>query len=234
VRTYPNSARLNDYAGSLSYFAGVQALGRAGTADAAPADFATAATYLARAVAIRGSFLDVDAPLGMAEYRLGQYEAALPHLQQALVFTTYRNDALEMIADSYQQLHQPARAIDVFKQIDDEGIQDPAAWFELGNDAASRGDDAASIQYFEKYVATTPDNVAAYFNIGRAENRLRDYAGSLASAEHCVSLGPAPRVQADCLLLEADDLARTGRRDLAMAAFEKARAIDPTNPLIKR
>jgi tetratricopeptide (TPR) repeat protein len=234
VRTYPNSARLNDFAGSLHYFAGTQLMGHGDMPPAASTAFAEAVTYLTRAVAIRGSFVDIDAPLGMAEYRLGQYETAVPHLEQALAFTDYRDEALEMMADSLEQLHQPGRAIDLFKQIDAEGILDPPAWFALGNDAASRGDDAASIQYFRKFLAATPDNVAAHFNIGRAQNRLGDYAASLASAERCVALAGTPRVQADCLLLEADDFVRTGRRDEAMAAFEKARAIDPTNPLIKR
>jgi tetratricopeptide (TPR) repeat protein len=234
VQTYPHSARLNDFAGNLNYFAGERIFERDGMVADASSALTNATIYLTRAVAIRGTFLDLDAPLGLAEYRLGDYTAAIPHLEQALAFTTYRSQALETMAEAYTALHDADQATKLFKQIDAEGLQYPPAWFALGNEAASRGDDVASIRYFQRFLDARPDNMAAYFNLGKAENRQGDYVQSLAAAERCIALKPAPRVEADCLVLSADDLARTGHREEALQRFERARAIDPTNPLIKR
>jgi tetratricopeptide (TPR) repeat protein len=172
--------------------------------------------------------------LGMAEYRLKQYREAIPHLQQALDFPDFRPQALGMMADAYAQLGMPAQAMEVYRKIDGEGVADPQALFQLGNDAAARGDDDASIQYFQRFLAAVPDNPAAHFNLASSLFRKHDYTNSLQAAERCVALSATPQVQASCLLLAADNLVATGRREEAFAHFEKARALDPNNPRIKR
>jgi hypothetical protein len=225
VSTYPNSARLNNFLGNMYYFAGDRLFVQQRDPDTAAADFANAKQYLLRGLAIHDEFQDLHAVLGMAEYRLKQYREAIPHLERSLAFTNYRTSALEMMADCYEQLQMPARALELFKQIDAEGIQYPTAWFELGNDAAARGDDAASIRYFQHVTAATPDNVTAYVNLALGQHRKGEYSQSLASAERCIALNPDQAIQARCLVLAADDLMRTGHRDQAFAYFQKAKAI---------
>jgi len=222
VRTYPNSARLNNFLGNMYYFAGDRLFVQQADSETAAADFANAKMYLLRGLSIDDRFLDLHAVLGMAEYRLKQYREAIPHLERALAFPKYRTSVLETMADCYEQLQMPARALDVFKQIDAEGIQYPTAWFALGTDAAARGDDDASIRYFERVIAATPNNVAAYAKLALGQHRRGDYADSLASAQRCIALKAD---QGTCYLVAADDLMRTGHRDQAFAYFEKARAL---------
>ncbi|HEY6357685.1 MAG TPA: hypothetical protein VIX35_05550, partial [Vicinamibacterales bacterium] len=168
--TYPNSARLNNFLGNMYYFAGDRLFVQQTDPAAAAADFANAKMYLLRGLSIDSEFLNLHAVLGMAEYRLKQYREAIPHLERSLIFTDYRTSALEMMADCYEQLQMPARALELFKQIDAEGIQYPTAWFELGNDAAAHGDDDASLRYFERVIAATPNNVAAYANLALGQH----------------------------------------------------------------
>lgn len=137
VRKYPSSAALNNYLGQQYYLAGERLIEQGASPDAAAESFANARQYLLRGLAINRDFSERHAVLGMAEYRLNQYEEALPHLQQSLAFPLYRPTALKIMADSYQALHNRTRALEVFRQIDAEGIADPVAWFELGNDAAA-------------------------------------------------------------------------------------------------
>jgi tetratricopeptide (TPR) repeat protein len=221
VQKYPNSARLNNFLGNLDYFAGDRLFVAKTDPEAATADFADAKLYLLRGLAIRDDFLNLHAVLGMAEYRLKQYREAIPHLERALAFKDYRTSALEMMADCYDQLQMPARALALYKQIDAEGISSPEAWFALGNDAAARGDDDASIRYFGKVIAATPENVSAYVNLALRQHQKGDYAGSLATAGQCLAR------QADdikCLMVAADDLLKTGHPDQARAYVEKAKA----------
>jgi tetratricopeptide (TPR) repeat protein len=234
VQKYPNSARLNNYLGNLLYFEGDKLITQHSYLDLATADLNNAKAHLLRGLAILDEFQDMHAVLGMAEYQLKQYREAIPHLERSLAFKDFRTTALEMMADCYAQLQTPAQALRLFKQIDAEGIKHPPAWFELGNDAAARGDDDASIRYFERFIAARPDNVAAQFNLASAHHRKGDYAQSLASAERCIVLQPTPAIEASCLILAADDLRQTGHRDQALAYFERARAIDPNNPWIRK
>ena len=206
----------------MYYFAGDRLFVQQSDPETATTDFANAKTYLLRGLGIDNELVVLHAVLGMAEYRLKQYREAIPHLERSLIFTNYRTSALEMMADCYEQLQMPARALELFKQIDAEGIQYPTAWFELGNDAAARGDDDASIRYLERVIAATPNNVAAYTNLALGQHRKGDYAGSLASAERCIALQAD---QGKCYLVAADDLMRTGHRDQAFAYFEKARSL---------
>jgi tetratricopeptide (TPR) repeat protein len=222
VQTYPNSARLNNFLGNLDYFAGDRLFVSQTDPETAATDFADAKQYLLRGLAIDDDFRDLHAVLGMAEYRLKRYREAIPHLERALAFKAYRTSALEMMADCYAQLQMPARALELFKQIDAEGIPSPEAWFALGSDAAARGDNDASIRYFGKVIAATPENISAYVNLALRQHQRGDYAGSLATAGQCLAR------QADevkCLLVAADDLVRTGHPDQARAYVEKAKAL---------
>ena len=222
VLTYPRSARLNNFLGNMYYFAGDRLFMQQTDPETAAADFANAKQYLLRGLAIDDEFQDLHAVLGMAEYRLKQCREAIPHLERSLAFTDYRTSALEMMADCYKQLQMPARALALFKQIDAEGISYPQGWFELGSDAAMRGDDDASVRYFSKVIEATPDNVAAYVNLAFGQHRRGDYAASLATAQQCLA---RQADQTKCLLVAADDLMRTGHPDQARAYVERARAI---------
>jgi hypothetical protein len=230
VLTYPNSARLNNYLGNTYYFAGNRLVEQHAAPDTAATDFANAKRYLLRGLAIHDEFLEQHAVLGMAEYQLREYREAIPHLQRSLTFPDYRVPALEMIAGSYEQLHMPDRALATFKQIDDEGIPYPHGWFALGNDATARGDYDTSIAYFDRVIAATPGNVNAHFNLAVAHYRKGDFVRSLESCERCVAM-KADKV--NCLALAAEDLARTGHRDRALAYFSKAAAIDPGDPWVR-
>jgi tetratricopeptide (TPR) repeat protein len=221
VLTFPNSANLNDFVGHQYYVAGDRLFVQQTDPETAAADFANAKRYLLRSLAILDQFQDRHAVLGMAEYRLKQYREAIPHLELALAFPAYRASALKMMADCYAQLEMPARALELFKQIDAEGIQYPDGWFALGNDAAARGDDDASIRYFTKVIAAT-DNVSAYVNVALGQHRKGDYVESLATAQRCLARAPA---ETKCLLVAADDLLRTGHPDQARAYVERAKSL---------
>ena len=193
-----------------------------GDSNEAKTDFEQARTYLSRGLAISHEFVDMDAALGMAEYQLRDCQDALPHLQQAQDFAFYRVAALKMTGICYETLNEQTQALGVFRQIETEGIPYPHGWFELGDDATRRGDDAAGIQFFRRVVAVAPDNVGAFANLAMAQRRTGDSAGSLLSAESCLRLDPN---LVPCLVVAADDLVRLGRPTEAMPLFERAKHI---------
>jgi hypothetical protein len=227
VRKYPNSSRLNTYVGNQYYFEGDNLIARGAAPNAAADDFANAKRYLLRGLAITGQFIEMDAVLGLAEYQLKQCDEALPHLEQSLAFPKYRPLALEMMADCYDALHNHGRALEVFHQIDAEGIEYPHAWFELGNDAAARGDDEASIRYFTKVVAATPENASGRYDLAAAAFRMGNYALSFDAAQQCTGPPVPLAVRTRCLMLAGSSLARMGRTDEAMAYVQQARTLDP-------
>lgn len=234
VRKYPNSARLNNYFGNLLYFEGERLIGQRPYDDIAALDLAEAKRHLLRGLSILDRFNEMHAALGMAEYRLKDCHSAIPHLKQAVTFDSSRDSAIEMLTDCYNQLQMPDGALALFKQLDADGIDYPLGWFELGNDATARGDDDGSVRYFTKFVAKSPDNIAGNFNLASALSRKKEYQASLAAAERCAALNPTPSIGARCLLLAADDLMNLGRRDAAFEHFARAKALDPTNPWIRK
>lgn len=224
-RTFPNSARLNDYLGNLLYFAGERLLAQ--SPDQAARDFEESKACLRRGLAINGQFTEMDGALGMAEYQLRQCKDAIPDLQRSLEYQTYRASALEMMADCYEIQGDHARSLELLRQIDAEGITYPHGWFTLANDAALHGDEDKSIYYFSKVIRATPRNTAARYDLAAAEFRKGDLAAALASAQQCDAPPAAPPAQARCLMLAADSLAHMGRRDEAMQYVERAHVIDP-------
>lgn len=234
VRKFPNSARLQNYFGNLLYFEGERLLGQPDYAEIAKADLNGAKLHLSRGLEILNSFQDMHAALGMAEYKLGDCTAAIPHLTQALEFPAFRDTALAMTADCYKQLGQSDQAVAVYQSLDTEGVASPLAWFELGNAAAARGDDDGAIRYFSKFIAARPSNIAAHFNLAKAYRSKGEFAQSLAAADQCVALKPTPQVEANCLLLSADALMHAGRSDEAMQRFQRAQMLDPNNPWIRK
>jgi tetratricopeptide (TPR) repeat protein len=234
VKKYPNSARLNNYFGNLLYMQAEQVLGQPHYDYLRTINLTQAKTHLIRGLSILDTFQEMHGALGMAEYRLKNCGEAIPHLKRSIAFATYRAPAIAMLTDCYTQMGMQGGAIALYKQLDADGIEYPQGWFELGNDAAARGDNEASVRYFSKFIAKEPDNVAAYANMAAALRQLNLIGESLAAADRCVALKPTPAVAARCLLIGADDLARGGRKDEAMKYFERAKSLDPNNPWIKR
>jgi len=222
VAKYPDSVRLNSYLSHMHYIAGDKLLGQQADASAAAADFQQAKAYALQSLKVRNAFSEYNAVLGLAEYQLHQCREAIPNLQQAATFDIYRATALPMTAACYEELQMPAEALAMFKQIDAAGIPYAHGWFQLGNDAAAHGDDDASIAYFRKVLGATPDNASAYANIAAAQHRKGDYPASLDSAKQCIALQPT---LAQCLIVAADDLMRTGHADEARAYLARAQAI---------
>lgn len=234
VKKYPNSARLNDYFGNLLYFEGERLLGQDTYADLAAVDLTEAKEHLLRGLSILGKFQEVHAALGMAEYKLRDCHSAIPHLKQAVTFEGQRESAIDMLADCYKQLQMPDGALALFAQLDAEGIEYPLGWFELGNAAAARGDDNASVLYFTKFIAKRPDNIAGNFNLASALYRRKEYQATVAAADRCAALNPTPDIGARCLLLAADALMKLDLRDAAYDHFARAKILDPTNPWIRK
>lgn len=234
VKKFPESSRLNSYFGNLLYFEGERLLTDPRYVEVGKTDLINAKAHLMKGLAIIDDFQDVHAALGMAEYHLKECEQAVPHLQRALTFKTQRSAAIQMLAECYEQLHEPDRAAALFKEMDTDGTDTPDAWFHLGNAAAASGDIAASIKYFEKFIAARPDNIAAHFNLAASYRRVGDMAKALTEAERCVSLKPTPTVAASCLMLGADALMQTGHQSEAMEHFGRAKALDPNNPWIRK
>lgn len=234
VRKFPNSVRLNNYFGNLLYFEGERLSGEPGYAYLARTNLVNAKSHLLKGLSISGTFQEMHSALGMSEYKLKDCPAALPYLERAIPFEGSRETAIGMMADCYKQLQTPDKALALFKRLDEQGIVYPMGLFDLANDATARGDDDAAIRYFGRFVAARPENVAAHFNLAAAHRRKNEYQQSVGWAERCVALKPTPDIEAKCLLLGADGLMRLGRAAEAAQHFERAKALDPNNPWIRR
>ena len=224
VHTYPNSARLNAFVGSLYYYAGDKLIADQRDPAAAAGYFVKARTYLRRSLEIQDVFTEIHAVLGMAEYQLQDYRSAIPHLQQALEFANYRGIASEMLGESYERIGMADNALGVYTRMHEEGLRFPHELFVLGQNAAERGDLDRSISYFSEMVASSPADANPNFDLAQMANRKGDYALSLTAAQRCIGIQPN---HAGCLALAAEALVRTGHPAEAESYFERAKAVDP-------
>lgn len=224
VHTYPNSARLNAFVGSLYYYAGDKLVADQRDPAAAAGDFVKARTYLLRSLEIQDIFTEIHAVLGMAEYQLQDYRNAIPHLQQALQFTNYHGIASEMLGESYERNGMADGALDVYSHMHEGGLRFPHELFVLGQNAAVHGDLDRSISYFSEMVASSPGDANPNFDLAQMASRKGDYALSLSAAQRCIGIQPN---HAGCLALAAEALVRTGHPAEAESYFERAKSLDP-------
>ena len=175
-----------------------------------------------------------------------------PDARQRLAALGYVGSFVATASDTHTSRADPKDKIDVFnklgeateltKEVDEHGRppferitgilnhivqQDPEvidAWFMLGTQNMSYGDQHKAVEYFKRTLALKPDYDLAVFNLAQTYRGLGDDDAALAGFEHYLTLDPKdPFVQYQMgeIWLDRGDVTK------AEALFRKALEMDP-------
>ena len=172
--------------------------------------------------------LTLDPRSAPAEYGLAQallkenrLADAAPHFQKAAEIDPHYRDGLLQLAQAYEDAHQPALAIPLYRQFPD----DPGAQEHLGQLLLAAGDAADAAQRLEAVVATSP-TTANRIALADAYLKAKEPEKALPLIEAALEATPN-----DFALVMAHGRILRDQRKFEGAAqdFARAATIDPRN-----
>jgi tetratricopeptide (TPR) repeat protein len=174
-------------------------------------DTQAAITHFEAVLALQPGASAVHSPLALAYEKVGQPEKRREHLALMGNVRPTINDPMEYA------LQQIKVGKDVLLMQADQALQ------------ANRPADA--IEFYNKVLASDPNNARAHLNKGVAMGQLGDTAGSIQAMQTAVAAdGTNPTFRQ----ILADQLAEAGRTDEADAAYREALALDPKDAKANR
>ncbi|HXO37245.1 MAG TPA: tetratricopeptide repeat protein, partial [Candidatus Acidoferrum sp.] len=135
-------------------------------------------------------------------------------------------------AESLLQKQQYPQAEEKLQTIITQQAENPQAWFDLGFAQSHQGKNAEAITAYKKAVALDPKWFEAQQNLGLALAKSGDLAAAASTLKIAVTLKPTVGGQpalAGAWLSLAQVTEESHPQD-ALAAYQKAAELDPTNP----
>jgi tetratricopeptide (TPR) repeat protein len=166
--------------------------------------------------------------LGLAEYRLGRYEAAYEHLARAWIYNPQNGTTIYYLARLQARRGLAQLAIENFNQAEKLGFDPNAvavsrglAWMQSGGFQNARDD-------FQKALAVSPARKDASLYLAKALYLLEDYPSARAQLS---ALQPdiPPSLQPDYLALSGWVFLRQDSPANALAVFNQWLNLDPDN-----
>lgn len=121
----------------------------------------------------------------LAQYHL--YDDAILHFQQALQVNPGSDDIRFDLANAYFARHDYTRALDIAKQISDQGQKDNGYLSLLGDIYAHLGQTGPARQIYEDAMKRNPDDDRAYLSLALLDLRT----GDVAAAQQVLEKGQA-------------------------------------------
>ncbi|EWY35795.1 hypothetical protein N825_34330 [Skermanella stibiiresistens SB22] len=180
--------------------------------------------------ALEGAPEDADllALRGACRARQGELSDGIQDLATAVMARPKDWELLNNLAVHLQQMKMFDEAV-VFhvKAINNsEPDQHPQLYINLGLAMMGQGEHLGAIQLFETVLSVHPDMVDAAVNLSSALNSLKEYGRSVDVCRRTLAIAEAPELYHNL----GNALHKIPGRDAeALAAFEKALALDPTN-----
>ena len=211
-------------------------------ADAAdPADLKQRAAILLARGDLEGARSAVDAAMidqpedadllalrGTCRARQGELSDGIQDLATAVMARPRDWELLNSLAVHLQQMKMFDEAV-VFhvKAINNsEPEQHPQLYINLGLAMMGQGEHLAAVELFEAVLAVHPDMLDAAVNLSSALNSLKEYGRSVEACRRTLAIVEAPELYHNL----GNALHRIpGRNAEALAAFQRAVELDPTN-----
>ena len=171
-----------------------------------------------RAIEIDNRLVPAHVTLGLVLDGAGQRDLAIVHFQRALELDPYNPDAIAGMARTYEAMGRLTDAEASFKRA---AALRSSYWDPINSLGAfyfrrARYRDA-EVQ-FRRVLELTPDNAAAYSNLGVVLSKLGDTAGARAMYEKSIALNPTYGAYANLANLYSAD----GQYSLAVDTYRKA------------
>ena len=171
--------------------------------------------------------------LGAAGGRQGDELAAMIYLRLALYLTPGNALATVTLADIYDRLKQPERAIDTFELVPDDSPLRASADIQTGLVLETLERKDAALKQLNAVVAAHPGNVEALTALGNLQRSRKDFAAAAATYTQLIDLAKTP-VRTDWGLFYNRGISyeRSKQWPLAEADFLKALELSPDQPLV--
>jgi tetratricopeptide (TPR) repeat protein len=144
---------------------------RAGWAAYQRGDLEAARTHLNPAAAARSAEPWVHYVLGMADYGLGQYVAAIDAWEKVRREMPSFEPVYFDLVDGYLQVGDRRTAVAVLRAAEERWASDPDVFNALGVIHAGAGSLDEAIEGFERAITVAPDEPTTYFNLAVAYER---------------------------------------------------------------
>ena len=164
------------------------------------------------------------AALGRTLARQGRLQEAAEELERAMAATPGNIEIRGLLADAYFQQQDFARAIPLYRDFLAANPGHPGAEANLAMALAATGAEGDALATFRRLVEADPRNVEARLNLAAALVDADNLAEAETHAAEAARLDPASVIAHD---LHGRILAGVGKVPAAIAAFERALAIDP-------
>ncbi len=187
-------------------------------------DFARAAEYCSRALAIAPDHVDGLQLAGVIGMERGDFRTAVPYLQRATSLSGGRADLHKTLARALFASGDPDGAATSARRAVALAAGDADAWNVLGLSVEARDPDTARTSW-EKAVALEPRQPEAHFRLGNLLRRNRDFQAAAAAYRAALALQPGHPVILNNLGLALQEL-----RDFPAAekAYRDALAQQPS------
>ena len=164
---------------------------------------------------------------GKAFIMLEDFEQALDHFQQALMFKPDDGTCLYLVGFCYLRLNQAKEAQRFFRQAVMLEPELGPAHFELGNLALQIGDAAKALNHFQTAAQTLPESAEVSNNLGLCHQALNQAQQAEASFRQALTLNPG---YAEAWFNLGHLLQRQGAEE-AIGTLEQAFKL---NPMLRR
>ena len=165
--------------------------------------------------------------------RQGDELAAMVYLRLALYLTPSNALAIVTLADIYDRLRQPERAIDVYELVPDDSPLRTNADIQTGLTLETLGRNEAALKQLTGVVASRPGDVEALTALGNLQRSRKQFAEAAATYSKLIEINPNP-ARADWVSYYNRGISyeRSKQWPLAEKDFQKALELSPDQPLV--
>jgi tetratricopeptide (TPR) repeat protein len=181
------------------------------------------------ALAIQPKLVAARVDLGLAYYKLEQWQAAIDEYRQALDVEPDNCNALINLGNAQRQLGQTRDAVKQYERVLEMQPKNATAALNLGNAHQTLGDFDAANRMYERVLEIAPSNVYARTKL--AEQALEQGKFD-AAREHAEKAMARDAKNARALAVLGAVLEHEGKLDESLAQFKAAHAADASNATV--
>jgi amino acid adenylation domain-containing protein len=162
----------------------------------------------------------------------GQIEMAITRYQTAIEFEESRPELYFNLGNLLDQKGDLVGAIDCYRKAINLNIEGVGAYVRLGNALSQQENFEEAIATYQQAISRHPSNSYAYQMLGNAQKKKGDIEAAITSYQSAINYHQNPQFGAYKNL--GDSLIQVGKTQEAIAAYQKARELQPENPSIYR
>lgn len=189
--------------------------------------YAEAVAAYGRAIALKPNLPGLQLDLGLAEFKRGHFEAAIPPLQAELKANPGDMQATTLLGLSFYGAKRYAEAAKYLAVAADSDPTNTELLQTVAQSCLQAKDYSCAMQEFEKLDQLDPDSWAVHELTGEALDGMERGDDAVAEFQKAISLAPR---QPELHFMLGHQYWKARRFDDAVAAFNDELAIDPDSP----